>query len=81
MAQTTTETFGERVKRLREAKLVTQPSGEEKTMTQEILADRCNCDKCTISRIERNEIIPGLSLTKALARELGVTMDYLAECC
>lgn len=81
MAQTTTETLGERVKRLRETILVTLPSGAEKIMTQEILAERCDCDKCTISRIERNEILPSLSLAKYLARELVVTLDYLAEGC
>lgn len=81
MTEPTTETIGARVKRLREKIKVTLPLGEETTMTQEILARECKCDKGTISRIERNEIIPSLCLAKALARELGVTLDYLAEGC
>jgi transcriptional regulator with XRE-family HTH domain len=71
------ETFGMRVKRLREAKLV-KWNGEEKPMTQEQLAERCNCCKETISRIERDEQIPMFPLGLAIAKALGVSPYVLA---
>ncbi len=73
-----TETFGERVKRLRESRTVKLASGEEKKMGQEDLAILSKCDKCTISRIERDEQIPATDLAKRIAAALGVSLDYLA---
>lgn len=53
------------------------PSGEKAPMRQEDLALLCNCDKCTISRIEGNRQEPSLSLAVALAKALKVSLDVL----
>ena len=81
MALPTTETLGQRIKRLRESITVTLASGEQKKMTQEILAERCNCDVSTIYRIENGRQEPTLCVAKSLANALGVSLDYLAETC
>lgn len=64
-----TETIGERVKRLREAK--EWSVGE--------LARRSAVDKGTISRIERGHNKPGPRTVRDLAAALGVVPESLRE--
>jgi transcriptional regulator with XRE-family HTH domain len=71
------ETLGARIKRLRESQTITLPSGATAPMRQEDLALLCNCDKCTISRIEGNRQEPSLSLAMDLAKALKVSLDVL----
>ena len=48
-------------------------------MTQRELADRCDITEVAMSRYVTNTRIPKTLILKRIARELGVTMDYLTE--
>lgn len=48
-------------------------------MTQRELADRCDISEVAMSRYVTNTRIPKTLILKRIARELGVTMDYLTE--
>ena len=80
MAEHPNETLGERIKNLRENKLVTDARNLPHKMTQQELADQCGCCKDTISRIECGIHEPQFSLVIKIARALYVSIDYLAEC-
>ena len=50
---------------------------KERGISQEDLARRCGVSRQTINAIENNKYDPTLSLAFRLARELGVTVDWL----
>jgi transcriptional regulator with XRE-family HTH domain len=65
----TTSTFGERLRRIR----------EQRKLTQQELAERAGIRYETINRIENGKHAePRVYVAAALARALGVTVDYLA---
>jgi len=61
------EFFGERLRRLRVAR----------GMTQQAVAERCGCSHIAISHWERIAAIPNSKFLPALARTLGVSIDQL----
>jgi transcriptional regulator with XRE-family HTH domain len=64
----TTSTFGERLRRIR----------EQRGLTQQELAERAGIRYETINRIENGKHAePRVYVGVALAKALGVTMDYL----
>ena len=73
-----TETLGQRVKRLR-LSIMIDFNGSEKPMTHEQLAERSNCCKKTIARIEADKEMPRFDLISRLAAALNVPITYLEE--
>ncbi len=61
--------FGEKLKRTR----------EEKGMTQQTLADKLYVTRQAVSRWERGSRYPDLMMAKQLAKELDVTIDELVS--
>ena len=61
------ETLGQKIARLR----------KEKNYTQEDLAKRFNVSTQAVSKWENDLSAPDISILKELAKELGVTVDYL----
>ncbi|WP_171051765.1 helix-turn-helix domain-containing protein [Alteribacter natronophilus] len=61
------ETFGERLRLLR----------IEQNISQEMLAQKLNISKSTVSMYERNERQPSFTTVINLARLFGVSTDYL----
>ena len=61
------ETLGQRITRLR----------KEKRYTQEDLAKKFNVTTQAVSKWENDLSAPDISILKELAKELGVTVDYL----
>ena len=62
-----TETFGQRLRMLR----------QQKGLTQEGLAVRLNSSQNMITKYENDLVNPGALILQSMADELGVTMDYL----
>ncbi|WP_432363354.1 helix-turn-helix transcriptional regulator [Sporosarcina sp. UB5] len=50
---------------------------EKKGISQGKLADLCNVSRQTINAIENDKYDPSLQLAFDLAKNLGVTVDYL----
>lgn len=49
-------------------------------MTQVQLSQAVSCDPSTISRIERDEVIPSLKIAQAIAHKCGVSLpDFFRE--
>lgn len=63
-----TETFGERIKALREQNNMTQEQLEEALYLE---------NKATISSYENNRRMPSADILSEMARVLGTTIDYL----
>lgn len=61
------ETFGERLKRIR----------EERGLTQEELADRLNIARSLVARFETDVRMPTALTLKQMRDILGATVDYL----
>ena len=61
--------LGQRIKRRREAL----------TITQQELADALRVSPQYVSAIEKNKKVPSLALVSELAKQLGVSIDYLAS--
>ena len=62
-------TFGEWVKQKRESK----------EFSQDKLSDKCDCDKGTISRIERDVHLPSFKTAIGLAPAFDMSLDTLAD--
>ncbi len=61
------ETFGKRLKDLR----------NERGLTQEGLAKELNVDKSTIAKYETDKIEPSISMLKVIVKYFDVSADYM----
>ena len=52
---------------------------EHGEMTQQELADRCECTRQTIIALEQEKYVPSLVLAFKIARVFGVTVDDVFE--
>lgn len=65
--QTVSETVGQRIKRLR----------EERGLSQAALGSRCDMDHTAVSRIEHDRVKPTRRTLRDVARALEVSVDDL----
>ena len=52
---------------------------ENGEMTQQDLADRCDCTRQTIVALEQQKYVPSLALAFRIARIFGMTVDEVFE--